>query len=229
MKVTWSGIGMIEGSGKLGGTVMLKSKSGPSARVKTKGVNPRTNSQITRRAALSARSQAWRGLTAAQRDAWNAAAASGAFSQKSVLGRSYNPSGSQLYGKLNLNILLLGGSAITEPPLKTALTQVLLTALSAADATPALSLTFTGTLGANEALLIYATGNLSPGITRPGDSQYRLITTYTSTSPANILAAFQAIYGDPVEDQKIFVKALIGDDTTGVTAQAGAVSAIVAT
>lgn len=220
---------MVEGSGKFGGNVAMKGKSGPSVRTKTKGVNPRTNSQISRRAALSARSQAWRGLTAAQRDAWNAAAASGAFAQKSRLGRSYNPSGAQLYGKLNLNIVLMGGTAITDPPTKPSLTQILLSGLTAADATPALSLTYTGTLGTNENLLIYATGNLSPGITRPGDSQYRFIVADSGTSPIDLLSDYQAVFGDPVESQKIFVRALVGNDLSGVTAQAGGVSAIVAT
>jgi len=220
---------MIEGSGKLQGTVMFKGRSGAFARVNVKGVNPRTNSQIARRAVLSTQSQAWRGLTAAQRAAWNAAAASGAFPQTNALGVTYNPTGAQLFVRLNINILLAGGSAITAPPVKPSLTQVLLTTLTAADATPALSLAFSGTLGASEALLISATGNLSPGVSRPGKSQYRFLEAYTSTSAADILTSFQAIYGDPVETQKIFVSAVIVDDTSGVTAQAGTVSAIVAT
>lgn len=228
MLINWSGVAITEGSGKLQGTVMLKGRSGPSARVNIKGVNPRTNSQIARRAALATRSQAWRGLSAANQAAWNAAAASGQFPQKSRLGRTYNPTGSQLYAKLNLNILLAGGSAISAPPTKPSLTQILLTTLTAADATPALSLAFSGTLGANEALLVYATGNLSPGIFRPGDSKYRFLTAYSSTTPADLLSAFQALYGDPVEGQKIFVKALVVDDQSGVTAQAGSVNAIVA-
>lgn len=219
---------MVEGSGGLGGTVLFKGRSGASARVKTKAVNPQTSKQITRRAVLSAQSQAWQGLTADQRAAWNSAAASGQFPQTNRLALTYNPTGAQLYTKLNTNILLLGGSVITEPPIKTSLTQVLLTSLTAADAVPALSLVFTGTLAASEALILYATPNLSPGITRPGKSIYRLLTTYTSTSPANLLTAYQALFGDPVEGQKIFVKGFIGDDAVGVTSLVGEVSAIVA-
>lgn len=228
MLTKWSGIGMIEGSGKLQGTVMFKGRSGAMARVNTKGVNPQTSKQIARRATLSTRSQAWKGLTAAQRAAWNAAAASGQFPQVNRLGVTYNPTGAQLYTKLNTNIVLLGGTAITEPPIKTALTQVLLTALTAADGTPALSLTFSGTLDAAEGIILYATPNLSPGITRPGASQYRYLTTYTSTSPADLLTAYQALYGDPVEGQKIFIKGVIGNDTVGLTSLVGEVSAVVA-
>ena len=218
---------MVAGSGKIGGTVVGKGRSGSFARVRVKPVNPRTNSQIGQRSKFSVRTQNWRALTAAEQLAWNAAADSGAFAMKNPLGISFNPTGAQLYNQLNLNIILVGGTAISTPPVKVSLTAILLGALTAAAGTPALSQVFTGTLGANENLAIFATAPLSPGVSRPGKSQYRFITSYSSTSPANLLAAYQAVYGNPVAAQKIFVYALLIDDTTGQSAQAGSSVAVV--
>jgi hypothetical protein len=177
---------------------------------------------------VSTRAAAWRGLSAAEREAWNAAAATGEFALTNALGQKFNPTGSQLYAQLNLNISTMGGAAITSPPLKTALTSVLVTGLTAAETIPAVSMTFSGVLAANENLIIRLTTNISAGITRPGASKFRITEVYSTTTPANLLAGFQALYGDPVAGQKIFVTAMIGDDTTGLTAQAGSASAIVA-
>lgn len=228
MKTIWSGIGMVAGSGKLQGTVMSKGRGGAIARVRVKPTNPRTNKQIQQRSRLSVRSGNWRGLTAAQQSAWNAAGESGEWSLKNALGITFQPTGAQLYNQLNLNIQKVGGTAIAGVPSKASLSAVLLGALTAADGTPALSLAFTGTLGSDEALAIYATGNLSPGVSRPSRSKYRYLTTYTSTTPANLLSAYQALYGDPIEGQKIFVYAEIVNEVTGQAAQAGSAVAIVA-
>lgn len=227
MLINWSGIGITEGRGKLQGTVMLKGRSGPSARVNVKGVNPRTNSQITRRSLLAAFAQAWRGLTATQQATWNASAASGQFAQKSVLGRSYNPTGAQLYSKLNLNIALMGGSAITEPPTKPTLPQILVTDWAIADGLATADLTFSGTLGANDRLLVYTTPNLSPGVFRPSNSLYRFIISSAAVSPIEIYPEIEVITGQPVIGQKIFVKCLVGNILSGTVAQAGSASAVV--
>lgn len=228
MKTIWSGIGMVAGSGKLQGTVMSKGRSGAIARVRVKPTNPRTNKQIQQRSRLSVRSGNWRGLTAVQQAAWNAAAESGEWAKKNTLGISFNPTGAQLYNELNLNLEKIAASTIADVPVKASLPAVLLGALTAADATPALSLAFTGTLGANASLAIYATAPLSPGISRPSRSKYRYLSTYASTTPANLLSAYQALYGDPIEGQKIFVYAEVVSEISGQAAQAGSAVAVVA-
>lgn len=228
MKVKFSGIGITEGSGKIGGTVVGKGRSGQFARVRVKPVNPRTNSQTAQRSKFSVRSQAWRGLTEEQVAAWNAAADSGAFPLKNRLGVTFQPTGAQLYNRLNLNLAKIGASAISDPPVKESLPAILLGALTAAAGTPALSLAFTGTLGTDYSLAVYATPPVSPGISRPGRSDYRYLTTYASTTPANLLAAYQALFGDPIEGQKIFVYAEVVSETSGQTALAGGAVAVVA-
>ena len=219
---------MVAGSGKIQGSVMGKGRSGATVRVRVKPVNPRTNKQIAQRSKFSTRTAAWRSLTAAQQLAWNAAADSGAFPLKNTLGITFQPTGAQLYNQLNLNIVKVGGTAITDPPQKAEIPAILLGALTAADGTPALSQVFTGTLGADHSLAVYATAPLSPGISRPGKSKFRYLATYNSTSPANLLSNYQALYGDPVAGQKIFIYAETVAELTGATAQAGSSVAVVA-
>lgn len=227
MKTVWSGIGMVAGSGKIQGTVMGKGRSGAFARVRVKPVNPRTNSQIAQRSKLSTRSSAWRGLTAPQIAGWNAAADSGAWAMKNTLGIGFNPTGSQLYGQLNLNLAKIGSAAIAAAPAKESLPAILLGALTAAAGTPALSLAFTGTLGTGYSLAIYATAQLSAGVSRPPASSYRYLTTYASTTPANLLSAYNTLFGTLVAGQKIFVRAEVISETSGQAAQAGSAVATV--
>lgn len=228
MLLGMSGIGFTEASGSLGGTTVGKGRQGTFGRVKVKPINPRTNKQISQQARFSSRSSAFRGLDQSEQDAWIAAAASGEWPQKTALAKTYNPTGAQLFNRVNLVILQAGGSTTDVPPTKVALSQVLTGALTAAAGTPALSLTFTGTLGSDERLLVYATGNTSAGVNRPGASDYRFLTAYSSTSPANLLSAYQAVYGNPVEGQKIFVTAKIANRVTGQVADAGGEVAVVA-
>lgn len=228
MLVNMSGLGFTDASGSIAATTVGGGRAGKFARVKVVPVNPKTIKQISQHSKFSTRNSAWRGLTQAQQDAWIGAAASGEWPQKTRLAKTYNPTGPQLYAKLNLIIVQAGGTAIATPPTKVALTAVLLGALTAAAGTPALSQVFSGVLTATERLLIYATGSLSPGKNRPGNSDYRFIVAYSSTTPANLLTAYQAVYGNPVEAQKIFVKAILVENTTGQSAEAGSSVAVVA-
>lgn len=227
MKIQWSGLGVVAGSGKIGGSVVGKGRSGAFARVRVKPVNPRTSAQVAQRSKLSTYAQGWRGLTAAQISAWNAAADSGAFTLKNSLGIAFKPTGEQLYVQLNLNLAKIGASAITDVPVKEALPAILLTALEVESGTESFSLTFTGALGAEFSLAVYATAPLSPGISRPSRSQFRQIGVYASDSPADMLSAYQGVFGDPIEGQRIFVYAEVISETTGQSALAGSVDDIV--
>jgi hypothetical protein len=221
MKVDWSGIGIVGGSGKLGGSVVGRGRSGPFARIRVKPTNPRTNTQVSQRSKLSTRAQAWRGLTSTQIAAWNAAADSGEWPLKNSMGRTFQPTGSQLYNQLNLNLSKIGATAITTPPTKEALPAVLLGTLTAAAGTPALSVAFSGTLGTGYSLAVYAAPQTSPGISRPGRSKFRYLTTYASTTPANILSSYNTLFGTLVAGQKVFIYAEVVSETSGQTALAG--------
>lgn len=226
MLTKWSGIGMVEGSGKLGGTVMYKGRSGAVARVGTKIINPQSPSQITRRANLSARSQAWQGLTASQRSAWNAAAASGQFPQVNRLGVTYNPTGFQLYVKLNYNIVFSGASAISDPPAPSSLSNFSLTFMFAILAANLISVQYTGTMNPDERVLLYCTPGLSAGVARPSASQFRFISSYGPAPFLLIYDPFKALFGKPKSGQRIFVKADLLDSKVGLTKNAGMVTMV---
>ena len=108
------GAWIVDVRGKIGGTVFTKGRSGAVARNKVTPVNPRTSRQSAVRAALGALSQAWRTLTQAQRDAWNAAVSS--FSKTNIFGDTVNPTGKNLYVGLNTNLEKVSASAIAVPP-----------------------------------------------------------------------------------------------------------------
>lgn len=225
-QIELSGIGVTGVSGKLGGTVFSRNNGGAGVRIKTKGTNPRTNAQTTQRAKFSNQASSWRDLTDAERLSWNLAAASGEYNSKNRVGATITPSGSVLYNRLNNTIVAAGGTPITTPPLKVGFTAITLGALTAASGTPALSLVFTGSLATDERLIVEATYGTSPGVSRP--SNFRKITNYSGTSPANLLSAYAAVFGNPIEGTKIFVRVTIVNRTTGQSELVGQVVAVVA-
>ena len=210
---------MVAGSGKIGGTVVGKGRSGSFARVRVKPTNPRTIKQAARKSAFSVRSQAWRSLTAAQQLAWNAAADSGAFAMKNPLGISFNPTGAQLYNQLNLNIMLMDGTPITSPPVKSNLSPIEKQGegfLIYKDGDWIVQVRISPPLEANERLQILSTACISPGISRPSLNQFRQIKFGTHTISENIYPQFSAIFGEPIIGQKSFMICFVADINTGL-------------
>ena len=224
--IKFSGFGITEISGKVGGNVSARNKSGATLRNRVKGTNPRTNAQTNQRAKFSSNAGGWRGLTTAERKSWNLAGASGEWPIKTRIGEVMQPSGSQLYNMLNDTITSVGAAPISSPPLKVSFTSIVLGTLTAASGAPALSLAFTGVLGSDEGLVVNATYGVSPGVTRP--SNFRKVAYYASTTPANLLAGYQGVFGNPIEGTQIFVEVEIVNELTGQRELVGKVSAIVA-
>jgi hypothetical protein len=120
-------------------------------------------------------------------------------------------SGEQLYIRFNANLELIGETRIDVAPSPFSFAIFTLD-LAAEDATVAasFSVTFTPTpLTAGNTLAVFATRNLSPGIEAPGASEFRFIGQIdpAATSPADMLADYQGVFGDPVATQKIFLEA----------------------
>jgi len=192
-------------SGKIAATVYSRNRGGAVIRNRRTPINRRSVGQSGQRQALASFASSWRGLTQSQRDSWNSA--TGAFPYQNKLGETKYLSGAQLYQQFNQNSLLIGGSAITTAPASFAFATF--TATLTAASTPTMSIAFTPTpMPTDNNLLVYATGNLSPGITAPNRSSFRKIGLIADadTSPADVLADYQAVFGDPVAGQKIFVE-----------------------
>lgn len=200
---------------KLNGSVFSKNRYGSYVRTKVTPVNPQTTAQQNARNLLSTNSQAWRGLTEAQRQGWIDAAANFPFTD--IFGNTKTLSGSALYIKLNNNLVAAGQAAIPDAPAPVAIPQLIITSLSAAETVPAVSLVFTDTpVPADFSIVVQTTGNVGAGKSFV-KNLFRFTTNIAAaaTSPANLLTAFQAIHGNPVAGQKIFVRAFMVSTITG--------------
>ncbi len=194
-----------EVSGKIAATIFTRNRGGAIIRNRRTPINRRSVSQSVRRQGLGNLASSWRGLTQTQRNSWNNA--TGNFPYQNTLGETKFLSGSQLYIQFNQNLLLLNIAIITTAPAPFAFS-VFTTTLSAA-AVPTLSLAYTPTpMDALNNLAVYATPNLSPGINSPNRSRFRYLENIlaAAVSPADLLATYQALFGDPVLGQKIFVE-----------------------
>lgn len=228
MKAKFGAI-VVAGSGKIGGHVASRNRAGAYFRTKVTPVNPQTSYQATVRNRLAGLSQGWRSLTAAQRASWNQAV--GDFSKTDVFGDIKNPTGFNLYQRLNNNLLNIGESAITTPPLPTAVDYFTSLSLAAEDGTVAesMSLTFAPAIAADMKVKVYATPPLSAGVNFV-KSEYRQIAVLDNgdTSAYDLLAEYQAKFGSTGSaGQKIFVKCVQVETSGGQTGTPLEASAIV--
>jgi hypothetical protein len=107
------GSGIAGMSGKAGGVVYSRGRSGAIARNWVKPVNPRSSRQVAQRSILTAASGSWSVLTDAQKQAWNDYAAG--FTLLNRLGEPYTPSGRQMYVSINNNLINAGQAQIDVP------------------------------------------------------------------------------------------------------------------
>lgn len=224
MKVKFSGMGVVEGRGKINGTVASKNRSGAYLRVKVSGVNPQTTYQQAARNQLTTLSQGWRALTQPARDAWNSAVSN--FARTDIFGDLRNPTGKNLYTRLNANILNVGGTAIDSPPLPDGAGPAVIGAIVMTEGgakTVAHNVT-----AAAFPLQVWATPPVSPGKSfLKGD--YRLIQTLAgaATSPSDISTAYEARFGEPTADQKVGVMLVPININTGESGTGSAGTTIV--
>jgi hypothetical protein len=115
MKIKFGSL-VTAGSGKIGGHVAAKNRGGAYLRTKATPLNPNTSAQAGARSLLASLSTGWSTLTDDQRLAWNNAVAN--FATTDIFGDLRNPSGINLYVKLNSNLSNSGQALLTSPPEK---------------------------------------------------------------------------------------------------------------
>jgi len=115
MKIKFGAI-VVAGSGKIGGHVASKNRAGAYLRTKTTPTNPNTPAQAQARSILGSLSTAWGLLTEDQRKSWNDAVAS--FATTDIFGDIKNPSGINLYVKLNANLEASAQAQLVVAPAK---------------------------------------------------------------------------------------------------------------
>jgi hypothetical protein len=213
MKAKFGAI-VVAGSGKIGGHVASHNRAGAYFRTKVTPVNAQTTAQLAVRNRLGTRSQAWRGLTDAQRSAWNAAVS--AFAKTDIFGDLKNPTGFNLYQALNNNLVTVGAAAIAVPPIPAAVSTVTITSITPAAGTGAVPMVLSGAVPASTAMKVFATAPQSPGVSFV-KSEYRLITTLpaATATPVALGTAYTTKFGSFTVGQKIFFKLVFVSTTTG--------------
>lgn len=203
---------------KLNGSVFSKNRGGSYLRTKVTPTNPQTVAQAAARALLTSLSQAWKTLTEEQRAAWNAAV--GSWTTTDVFGDIKNPTGLQLYIRLNANISLAGGTAIDLPPVPSGVAPVLDLSVDVDDSAQSVTLSdITTPVPADTALYVEATPGMSPGISN-ANSKFRHITTLApAASVGAVSAAYIAKFGAVVAGQKYFVRCKFINQLTGEVSQ----------
>lgn len=213
------GMMMTDARGKLGGHVFSKNRGGAYVRTKVTPSNPQSEAQVEQRSLLASASQAWRGLTEAAREAWNGAVSN--YASTNVFGDIINPTGAQLHTKLNINVALAGGVAITTPPLPIGITSPAGLSISADASTPELLLNWTsGAVPANQVMVVEATPCVSVGRYNV-NNRFRVIDTLpaATTTGEDVQAAYIAKFGSMVAGQKLFVRVKFINKNTGEVSQ----------
>jgi len=217
MKMKWGAL-VTDGRGKLGGHVASKNRYGAYMRTKVTPVNPGSTDQVTVRNRLAGISSDWKGLTAAQRLAWNAAVAD--YARTDIFGDIRNPTGFNLHQKLNNNLVNIGKSQITAPPLPEAVDAFTSCSLAASEGGGTVTLTYAPAIEADHSVLVFATPAISPGISFV-KSEFRQIDVIVTadSSPFSIETEYEAKFGAVgAEGQQIFFQLV---QVVWATGQAG--------
>ena len=107
---------VVAGSGKINGWVASRNRGGAYFRTKVTPINPSTTAQQNARGILGSLSTQWSQLSNAQRLSFNNAVAE--FAKTDIFGDIRNPSGINLYVKLNTNLINTGQAQINTAPAK---------------------------------------------------------------------------------------------------------------
>jgi len=223
MVVKYSGLMITNGKGLLGGNVLSGNQAGRMASIYRRPITRYKPSQLIRRNAFQGIVAGWMTLSDAQRSGWNTAAATGDWDWTNSIGINFNPSGFQLYVKLN-SILVNADTSLATAPTKPTLSPPFLSS-----STPVFNTSFVlgfspASIGASELVYIYATDNLSPGVFSPRHSKYIFVRSITSVqfgATIDIFSAWSGIFGKMVVGCSIFVSAILVDAVSGDTANIG--------
>lgn len=226
-KIKWGAI-VVDGRGKLGGHVFTKTRSGATMRTKVTPVNPQTTAQAAARSRLGGMSQAWKGLTEAQRLAWNALASETA--KTNIFGDQYFPTGKNLFTGLNANKLLIGGAQMNDAPVLAEIPTIVGASVSVDVALSELDLSiYSSSAPEDEELVIEATRPMSAGRYN-FDGSYRIISTVADVDvidPALEYSRYVTKFGAPAIGSKIGFRFYFVNKTTGQQSPRFATSAIV--
>jgi len=202
MRVKYGSI-ITDGSGKLGGHVASKGRSGSVIRTKVTGTNPRTTAQNSTRALLGSLAAGWSSLTEEQRQSFDSAVDK--FKSTDIFGDVHNPSGYNLYIKLNFNLISSGAAPITSAPDTAEQNNSIADSANLYDAFPEAMFIFLNV--GNDSLYKYqvkASIGVSPGVYNGKSLLSVIYYDYEYGTLINWGYAYIAKFGNPVVGTKVF-------------------------
>jgi len=192
---------VVAGSGKVGGHVAATNRGGAYLRTKVTPLNPNTAAQAGARSLLASLSQAWAQLTDDQRKSWNGAVAS--YSKTDIFGDLRNPSGINLFVKLNANLSNAGLTLLTDAPEKVEVPFASIEVIDGNVTNEVLIITFTENVLDGVKCKVMATPAMSQGVNFV-KSQLRVIGYLTPNDyEIDVYGAYVAKFGAPSAGQNI--------------------------
>lgn len=171
MKLKFGAI-VTDGRGKIGGHVASKNRSGAYLRTKVTPSNPNTVAQSQARGVLASLSQGWGQLTDSQRLGWNDAVKE--WGTTDIFGDIKNPSGINLFVKLNANLISVGFPQLSDVPKKMEVPSVIIVSADLFRADDEVLFKFDNNTADGIKALVRATPPLSNGVSFV-KSQFRVI------------------------------------------------------
>jgi hypothetical protein len=206
--------------GSVGAHTFTKGRFGPVLRQKVSPVQPRSAKVMAIRAFFQRISGYWSSAAMdAYRAGWDSLAAITNFTN--AFGNTYHPTGLQLFQMCNRNLQLLGLPILDPAPANLTIDPPLTADLTAAATGPVVSLAFTpDPVPADVDFCFEATPCFKNGVNFAGP-RYKWLANRgpDSASPADLAAAYSAIFGTPRAGTKLFVRVWAVSRITGAASQ----------
>jgi hypothetical protein len=194
---------VVAGSGKINGWVASRNRGGAYFRTKVTPLNPSTTAQQNARGILGSLSTQWSLLTDAQRLSFNNAVAS--FATTDIFGDIRNPSGINLYVKLNTNLINSSQAQINSAPIKEEFVFSPITSINMDASTPAGVINLGNNDNNNNDVLIFATPSLTAGTSFVKNRLRLLGTNSVTATTIDFASLYTAKYGNFVANANIVV------------------------
>ena len=202
MKIKFGSL-VVAGSGKIGGHVAAKNRGGAYLRTKVTPLNPNTAAQAGARSLLASLSTAWAGLTDDQRKSWNDAVAS--FATTDIFGDLRNPSGINLFVKLNANLANSGQTLLDSAPEKVEVPFAQVTGAIFDLSLNTLSFVVTGDGFDSGVQKVQATPAMSAGVNFVKSQLRTISSTLNKDQTEDMANAYKAKYGTPTVGSNIVI------------------------
>jgi hypothetical protein len=210
-------------TGKIGLQVAFQSRYGLIRRTRAIPKQPNTWRQLAVRSRLTLAASGFDALTQDQQDQWNTAAAG--YHTKATLGQSGPLTGLQLFVKINTTLAMLGSDAVLVPPPYPVFPAVAPQNVVITNLLGVIKITMTCPTSPGENTVLSACAPQKSGVRRA--PQLKLLGTCPAPvqGSADITSLYQASFGLPVENQRIFFSA--HQMTNGWTSPAALFTALV--